>query len=157
MSKLLVYLVGVTALCFAVPASGADASPNLSGKWTLNAGKSEFARGAPDAMTAAITDDGKRIRMVQTLSGPQGDRTNDLTIERGAESVNHLGAVEMRTKLRADGARLLEESTFSGPQGTLTRRSAITRSPDGKTLTMDSDYESADGGFHERIVLDKVD
>ena len=28
---------------------------------------------------------------------------------------------------------------------------------DGKTLTLDGDYESPGGGFHEKIVLDKVD
>jgi hypothetical protein len=132
-------------------------SPNLSGKWNLNKDKSEFSRGGPDSMTAAITDDGKKIRMVQTVGGPEGERTSELNIERGAERVNHLGDREVRTKLRQDGARLLEESTFSGPQGTLTRKSTITISTDGKTLTMDSDYESAGGGFHERIVLDKVD
>ena len=151
MKRFLVCFVAATALVVA------DKAPNLSGKWTLDKDKSEFARGAPDSLTATITDDGKKIRMVQTVSGPQGDRTTELNIERDAESVNRMGEMEMRTKLRQEGAKLLEESTFSGPQGTLTRKSVITLSSDGKTLTLDGDYESPSGGFHERIVLDKVD
>ncbi|MGA2181764.1 MAG: hypothetical protein ABSH47_01930 [Bryobacteraceae bacterium] len=157
MNRLFACFIAVTALAIAAPAPGADKSPNLSGKWTLNKDKSEFARGAPDSLTAAITDDGKKIRMVQTVGGPEGDRTTELNIERDAESVNHMGDMEMRTKLRQDGAKLLEDTTFSGPQGTLTRKSVITLSADGKTLTLDGDYESPSGGFHEKIVLDKVD
>jgi hypothetical protein len=157
MNRVLVCLIAVTAWSVAVPAPGADKPPNLSGKWTLDKDKSEFARGAPDSLTAAITDDGKKIRMAQTLGGPEGDRTSELNLERDAETVNHMGDTEMRTRLRQDGAKLLEHTTFSGPQGDLTRTSVITLSADGKTLTLDASYESLGGGFHEKIVLDKVD
>ena len=71
-----------------------------------------------------------------------GIALSELNIERDAESVNHMGDMEMRTKLRQDGAKLLEDTTFSGPQGTLTRKSVITLSEDGKTLTLDAGYES---------------
>jgi hypothetical protein len=149
--------IAAAALAITAAAWGADKSPNLSGKWTLDKDKSEFARGAPDSMTATIADDGKKIHMVQTVGGPEGDRTTELNIERDVESVNHMGDMELRTKLRQDGAKLLEDTTFSGPQGTLTRKSVITLSTDGKTLTLDGSYSSDSGGFHEKIVLDKVD
>jgi len=157
MNRFFLYSIAVAAFALAAPAPGADQSPNLSGKWTLNKDKSEFARGAPDSLTAVITDDGKKIRMVQTVGGPDGDRTTELNFERGAESVNRMGDMEMRTRLRQDGERLLEDSTFTGPQGTLTRKSVIALSNDKKTLTLDAQYDSPNGGFHETIVLDKVD
>ena len=157
MKRLFVCFVAGAAFVAIAAALGADKAPNLTGKWTLDKDKSEFARGAPDSMTAAITDDGKKIRMVQTVGGPDGDRNSELNIERDVESVNHMGDMEMRTKLRQDGAKLLEETTFSGPQGGLTRKSVITLSGDGKTLTMNSDYTSPNGDFHEKIVLNKVD
>jgi len=157
MNRLLACFVAVVAMAIVAPASGADKSPNLSGKWTLNKEQSEFARGAPDSLTASITDDGKKIHMAQTMGGPEGDRTTEFNIERGVESVNQMGDMEMRTKLREEGSKLMEDTTFNGPRGTLTRRSVITLSADGKTLTLDAEYTSADGGFHEKIVLDKVD
>jgi hypothetical protein len=123
----------------------------------LDKTRSEFARGAPDLLVVSITDDGKKIRMVQTVGGPEGDRTTELDFDRGAETVNHMVDMEMRTKLRQDGAKLLEDTTFTGPRGTLTRKSVITLSEDGRTLTLDAGYESPDGAFREKIVLDKVD
>jgi len=140
-------LVAVVALAFA------DKSPNLSGKWTLNKDLSEFARGVPDSMTAVLTDDGTKIHMVQTVNG----QDTDLTVVRGEESVNRIGEMEMRTKLAVDGDKLLEDTTFTGPQGTVTRKSVLTMSPDGKRLTLDGDYNSPGGAFHDKIVLDKAD
>ncbi len=157
MQGLLCYLTAVAAMVIAASAPGADKPPNLSGKWTLDKTRSEFARGAPDSLAAAITDDGEKIRMVQTVGGPEGNRTTELNFDRGAETVNHMGDTEMRTKLRQDGAKLLEDTTFTGPRGTLTRKSIITLSEDGRTLTLDAGYESPDGAFREKIVLDKVD
>jgi hypothetical protein len=141
----------------AMTATGADKPVNLSGKWTLDKDKSEFARGAPDSMTAVIADDGKKIHLTETVGSPEGERVVEMNMERDAESVNHSGDMEMRTKLRQDGARLLEETHVSGPRGELTRKSTITLSADGKTMIMDSDYESPDGAFHEKIVLERVD
>lgn len=157
MQRFLLYLTAVAAMVIAAPVPGADKPPNLSGKWTLDKASSEFARGAPDSLTAAITDDGKSIRMVQTVGGPEGDRATEIDFDRGAETVNHMGDMEMRTKLRQDGAKLLEDTTFTGPRGTLTRKSVITLSEDGRTLTLDAGYESPDGAFREKIVLDKVE
>jgi len=157
MSRIFVLLTVAAALGIAMPASGSDKPVNLSGKWTLNKDKSEFARGAPDSMTAIIADDGKKIHMTQTVAGSDGERTSELVVDRDNESVNHLGDMEMRTKLRQEGAKLFENTRFSGPRGELTRKSVITLSGDGKTLTLDSDYESPDGGFHEKIVLDRGD
>ena len=54
-------LMAVAAFVIVAPALGADKPPNLSGKWTLNKDKSEFVRGTPDSLTAAIADDGKRF------------------------------------------------------------------------------------------------
>ncbi|MGD0620358.1 MAG: hypothetical protein ABSB67_22195, partial [Bryobacteraceae bacterium] len=108
MQGLLCYLTAVAAMVIAASAPGADKPPNLSGKWTLDKTRSEFARGAPDSLAAAITDDGEKIRMVQTVGGPEGNRTTELNFDRGAETVNHMGDTEMRTKLRQDGAKLLE-------------------------------------------------
>ena len=147
MHKLVLCVIAVAALALAAT------PPNLSGKWTLNKDKSEFSRSAPDSMTATITDDGRKIHMVQTVNG----NDIELNVERGVESVNHLGDMEMHTKLTVDGDRLLEDTTFNGPQGTLTRKSVITVSADGKTLIFDGNYDSPTGAFHEKIVLDKAD
>jgi len=157
MNRLCACFIAAVALGMAITASGADKPVNLSGKWTLDKEKSEFARGTPDSMTAVIADDGKKIHLTQTVGGPEGERVVEMNIERDAESVNHSGDMEMRTKLRQDGARLLEETHFNGPRGELTRRGTITLSRDGRTMTMDSDYESPDGAFHEKVVLDRAD
>jgi len=157
MNRLLACFIAIIALGIATTASGADKPVNLSGKWTLDKDKSEFARGAPDSMSAVIADDGKKIRLTQTIGGPEGDRVVEMNMERDAESVNRSGDMELRTKLRQDGGKLLEETHFSGPRGELTRKSTITLSADGKTLTMDSDYESPDGAFREKIVLNRAD
>ena len=141
----------------AMTASGADKPVNLSGKWTLDKEKSEFARGTPDSMSAAIADDGKKMHLTETVGGPDGERVMEMNIERGVEALNHLGETEMRTTLHDDGAKLIEESRFSGPRGELTRKSTITLSADGKVITMDSEYQSPDGGFHEKIVFNRVD
>jgi len=149
--------IAAFALGIAITASGADKPVNLSGTWTLDKDKSEFARGTPDSMSAVITDDGKKIHLTQTVGGPEGERVVEMNMERDAESVNRSGDREMRTKLRQDGSKLLEETRFSGPRGELTRKSTITLSAGGKTMTMDSDYESPDGAFHEKIVLNRTD
>jgi len=151
------YFIAAFALGIAMTASGADKPVNLSGKWTLDKEKSEFARGTPDSMSAVIADDGKKIHLTQTVGGPEGDRVVEMNIERDAESVNRSGDMEMRTKLHDDGAKLFEETRFSGPGGELTRKSTVTLSADGKTMTMDSDYESPDGAFHEKVVFNRAD
>ena len=113
MHKLAVCLIAVAALALAAT------SPNLSGKWTLNKDKSEFSRSAPDSMTATITDDGRKIHMVQTVNG----NDIELNVERGVESVNHLGDMEMHTKLTPVGSYPV---TITGTAGTLQQSSTVT-------------------------------
>ena len=135
----------------------AQARPNFSGAWTLNASKSDFgAMPKPANRTDKITHVGVAITDSFTQSSPKGDVTAIMKyLTDGKETVSDLHGNQVRYTAKWEGDELVIEgkTQLNGAGVTLTDRWSL--SPDKKTLTIQRHVNSPMGETEQRIVLDK--
>jgi hypothetical protein len=139
MLRLLASLVLTSSFLLAASSSDSQKTPNLSGTWKGDIAKSTFPGPAPRELSAVIKDDGETLVIKQTEV--QADGTSQ-TLEfkfnkHGKESVNSVGETELRTIMKPEGDALIERTEFFTPGGKLVRKSTLSLSADGKTLTLD--------------------
>lgn len=139
MLRLLASLVLTSSFLLAAPSSESKNGPNLSGTWKGDIAKSTFPGPAPQELSAVIKDDGETLLMKQTQVEADGNpNTLEFKFDKtGKESVNVAGDTELRTIIKPNGKVLEERTEFSTPQGKFVRKSTMSLSPDGKTLTLD--------------------
>lgn len=132
-------------------------TPNLTGTWKLNVEKSSAGAAASKALVYKVKDTPDGLIMTAIQIDAEGkETTTELKFDRnGKETVNQASGLESRTKLSDDEDALREVSTFTGPSGSFTRKSAITLSEDGKTMTMDSVFSSPRGDTPVKLVFEK--
>src|SRR5260370_33792609 len=86
----------------------ANAKPNFSGEWKLNAAKSEFGpMPAPDKRTDKITHPDPSLKISTTASGAQGEMSFDLSYTTdGKESTNQLRGSPAKSTAKWDADTL---------------------------------------------------
>ncbi len=123
------------------------------GTWKLNAGKSDTGDRQAPQMTMKVTTRGVEFDVLQTTD------SGDLLLkfrEDGKEAVNQLpGGAVMRSTHRREEEAMLGEYRISTPEGVIKQFDRITYSADGKTMTMEREITTTQGGFKMKLVFDR--
>lgn len=141
----------------ALGAGQAQAKPNFTGDWKLNAAKSDFGpMPPPEKLTMKIDHKEPNINVKQAQSGPQGDMEADIKYTTdGKETTNTIGPMEAKSTATWE-ADVLVISTKLNLGGTdLTIKGKWTLSEDGKTLTNAAHIVSPQGEIDITYVLEK--
>ena len=144
-------LILTSALCLAFAAD----TPDLSGNWQLNLGKSKLSRemGKPDSMGLIVTPKGSGFHSVQTTvdgmvgaSSIEGDWYLD-------GQYHPVGQSKMTQMSKWDGKVLYaERKSFDGSVMETIR---LTISPDGKTATEQVASKSPNGTVNTTLIWNK--
>jgi hypothetical protein len=149
---------------FATAPALAQAKPDFSGAWKLNAEKSDPMGGGGgggggmmrDAVTT-ITQTATELTLVTKFG--ENSRTAAYKLD-GTESVNPgMRGGESKTKAKWDGATLVLEHVrnMSGPNGDMqvTSKEVRSLSADGKTMTVVTTTQGPNGEMTRKMVYDK--
>jgi|SRR5215213_3969517 len=131
----------------------AQSKPNVSGTWKMNAEKSKFERGGPQAITIKFDQQGATLRESLKMTNDRGERTIDLVYDLdGKESLQQLDNRPIKTTARWEGESLIIE--FKNDEGfNFIRRIAV--AGDGKTMTIDVKQSSTGGTANDTLILEK--
>jgi hypothetical protein len=150
-------LFGLILLALALGLAQAQAKPNFSGTWKMNAAKSEFGpMPAPDSRTDKISHADPSLKDTVTQSGQQGEMTSDLSYSTdGKETTNTIRGNEFKSTVKWDGDELVidNKGSFNGQDVTLSDRWSL--SEDGKTITIKRHAVSPMGEMDQKILLEK--
>jgi len=149
------------ALCLALGAVfallPAQAKPNFSGTWKLNAAASDFgAMPAPDTRTDKIAHQDPDLKDAYTQSGPMGEVAAEMRYSTdGQETTSTVRGIEIKCTARWDGDELViaGKTSFNGADVTLADRWSL--SADARTLTIRRHVASPLGETDQKIVLEK--
>ena len=135
----------------------AQAKPNFSGTWKLNAAKSDFgAMPAPETRTDTITHQDPDLKDSYTQRRQTGEFASEMKYSTdGKETTSSVGGNEIKTTAKWDGDDLAiaGKTQFNGANVTMNDRWSL--SPDGKTLTIQRHVNSPMGETDQKIVLEK--
>lgn len=145
--------MNIAIVLFSLLLIPAYAASDHDGTWTLNAGKSDTGDHQPERMTMKLTTRGAEFEVLQT--GDAGDLLLKFCSD-GKEAVNRLpGGAVMRSTHRFEDGVTVGEYRVATPEGLITQLDRITYSADGKTMTMDREIKTTQGGFKMKLVFDK--
>jgi len=150
-------LVAVLSLAGPI-AAAAQAVPNLSGTWALQADKSSFGMmPAPQSRTDVIDHQEPKLAIKRTATDANGQATTTEFVYAvdGQPYKNMAGPTEVTSRLHWEGAILVSVSTATAPQGEVTITDRYTLSEDGKTLTQQRTLSIAGQEIAQTIVLAK--
>jgi hypothetical protein len=135
----------------------AQAKPNFSGTWKLNASKSDFgAMPAPDTRTDKITHEDPDLKDSYTQSGQMGEVTAEMKYSTdGKETTNSVRGNEIKTTAKWEGDDLAIDGKASLNGADVTLKDRWSLSADGKTLTIQRHVNSPMGETDQKIVLEK--
>ncbi len=147
-------LTGTVLLLCAVLA---QAKPDFTGEWKMNAAKSDFGQmPPPSSYVQKITHKDPELKIAATMAGEMGEISNNYNCTTdGKECSNTIFNSEMKSALKWDGDTLVIQSKadFQGNEVTITEKWAL--SEDGKTLTVNSHFSSQQGEGDMKVVLEK--
>lgn len=135
----------------------ANAKPNFSGEWKLNASKSEFGpMPAPTSRVDKITHADPDLKISSTAAGPQGEMTLDLKYTTdGKEVTNEIRGNPTKSTAAWDGDALVITTKLSMQGNDITLADKWTLSEDGKILTVNRHIKAPQGEFDQKTVMEK--
>lgn len=155
-------LTTFAALTVAATAAHAQAKPDFSGTWEMNASKSDFgplagAGQAPSKITMTVTQTTTTVKVVQAMSTAQGDvnQTSDYTLDGKEATSNAADGQPQTIAATMDGGVLVIRSKFSREGADITRTSRWTLAPDGKSLVVDQALGTPMGPMAFKVVFEK--
>lgn len=134
--KRLTLFVAVIALTVAGLAY-AQAKPDFSGTWTLDASKSD-QMGGPGGGGGRGPGMGGPMTIKQTeaeLQITRGPMTQTYKLD-GSESVNAMGQMQAKSVAKVDGDKLVVKTTRETPGGPMETTATYSLGADGKELTV---------------------
>jgi len=136
-----------------------SSTPDLSGTWKLNAGKSNLGQMPPPASQVdTIQDSEPSIKVaLDQKGGMMGDMayTEALTTDGKEATWPGMGGAEVKGVAHWEGNALVVEAKSSFQGSDVTIKETYTISADGKTLTEVSHVETSMGNFDTTDVFDK--
>lgn len=137
--------------------SMAQAAPNLSGEWKMNASKSELGPiPPPEKFERTITHKDPAINYKTVQVGQQGEIKTEVNCTTdGKECVNKMGTGESKSVMKWDGNTLLVDSKRTFGDNELLFKEKWSLSEDGKTLTINAKIIAPQGEFDIKWVLEK--
>lgn len=135
----------------------ANAKPNFTGDWKLNADKSDFGpMPPPSSMTVKVDHADPNLKVATTQSGAQGDVSYEAKYTTdGKESTNSMGPMEAKSTVNWEGDALLFNTKLEAGEMKFDAKGKWMLSEDGKTLTQTIHITSAQGEFDIKQVLEK--
>jgi len=142
----------------AAAASAQPKTPDFSGQWELNTGKSDLgpAAGMITKITFTVAQTPANIKFTQAVSTVQGDQTSsqDYTLDgKETEGAGPGGMTIVRSaKFAGDTIVILGKMKDAADQGQTSR---WTLAPDGKTMLIQQQISSPMGAMSMKLVFDK--
>jgi hypothetical protein len=129
--------------------------PDISGTWTVDAGKSDFGpMPAPSDLVLRIAVDGEDF-LVHQSGGGQDDLELRFSTS-GKEVTNEVPGASLVGIHRWEGEVIVGELRVATDDGTtMTFKDQISCSPDGKVMTMKRDISGPMGDSQITIVMNK--
>lgn len=144
------------------PAWAQDATPNFTGKWSLDIAKSDFGPMPPPESVVHVVDHKEpNLKIVTTQKGPQGEVTNErLLTTDGKENVNKMrmggpDAQEVKSTSKWNGKALATAFRLEIQGNALDVNDSWKLSDDGKVLTVVREFKSPQGDFVTTTVFNK--
>jgi hypothetical protein len=132
----------------------AQNKPNVTGTWKMNAEKSKFERGGPQAITIKFDQKDATLSEAMTITNQQGERTFNFTYSLdGKESSQKLESIDIKTTAKWEGEAL--QIDFKNDEQGFSFMRKITLSGDGKTMTIDVKQMNPNGSASDTLILDK--
>jgi hypothetical protein len=135
----------------------AQAKPNFSGEWKLNASKSEFSpMPAPEKRTDKIVHADPKLTVTTTQTSQAGEGTFEQKYSTdGEETTNELRGAPVKSTAKWDGEALMitTKAVFNGMDITLSDKWSL--SEDGKVLTVGRHIKAPQGEFDQKLVMEK--
>ena len=154
------HLVLAVLIGFITP-SAQGAKADFTGKWSLDAAKSDFGQmPAPDSIVHDIEHKEPNVKVTTSLKSTSGDTTNTRTFSTdGKESTNKLsmGGAEqaVMTTAKWEGPSLIVSASFDAQGTTVQLIDTWTLSADGKVLTIGRVVKTPQGDFTTKTVYHK--
>jgi hypothetical protein len=147
----------VTGVIVLLCATIAQAKPNFSGRWKMNASRSDFGPiTTPSSLVQQVTHEDPALKVVTTQVGEMGEFTVDSSYTTdGKECVNKFRDIERRSTVNWDGDSLVIESKMDIGGNAVTIGEKWSLSDDGKTLTINRHLKGPEGETDLRTVLEK--
>ena len=148
----LVAFIAITA------ASTAQAKPDFSGVWIMDASKSDFgAMPSPATMTRTITHKEPSIRVVTVQKGGTAeDRTIDTTFTTdGKPQTNTIPGGSLTLAGKWEGTTLVLAGTMALSDMSIPVEDRFALSQDGTTLTVTRKFSATEGSFSVKVVMTK--
>jgi hypothetical protein len=154
------------AVCLVLPVVAAaraqDATPNFTGKWSIDIAKSDFGpMPAPESVVHVIDHKEPNIKIVTTQKGPQGETTNErLLTTDGKDNVNkvRMGSPEpmdIKSTTKWAGKTLATAFKIDIQGNAFDVNDSWKLSDDGKVLTIVREFKSPQGEFAATTVFNK--
>ncbi len=135
----------------------AQAKPDFSGRWKMNASQSDFgAIAPPTSLVLQIAHNDPDLKVITTQAGEMGDFKIEFSYTTdGRECVNRVGEIERKSTVRWEGDRLIIESRMDLGGNAVTVIETWNLSEDGKTLTSTRLLKGPEGETNVKTVLEK--
>ena len=149
----------LAGLLLLAASASAQAKPNFSGDWKLNAAKSNFGQiPAPSSLTQKITHADPSLKVQTAQSGDFGDFNSDFSFTTdGKECQNAMGDLfKMTSTVKWDGDILMFDSKMDFQGNPMTSNDKWTLSPDGRRLIIARHFNGPMGEGDAMFVMDKT-
>jgi hypothetical protein len=157
MKLLFAALIGIVA----APAWAQDARPNFTGKWSLDAAKSDFGQmPAPDSVVHVIEHKEPNIKITTTQKSQGGETSNERNLTTdGKETTSKITMMgtpqDVRTTAKWDGEKLAMTARFDAQGAAIELNDSWTLSEGGKVLTIQRVARTPQGDFTVKTVFNK--
>lgn len=135
----------------------AQAKPNFSGEWKLNAAKSEFGpMPAPSKRTDKITHEDPTLKISTTSATPNGDFTVELNYTTdGKECTNEIRGNALKSTVEWAGDALVFKTKGSFGGNDISIIDKWTLADEGKTLIIGRHFKTPQGEMDQKMVMEK--
>jgi hypothetical protein len=144
------------AVCLAAWAQDKD-KPNFTGKWALDAAKSDFGvLQGPESQVHVMDHQEPNLAVKTTTKTAQGETNLErkLTTD-GKQNANSTAQGEIKSTSKWDGRKLVTEMKITTPNGEIEIRDVYELSEDGKTLLIHRDLKAPQGETTQRLQFAK--
>ena len=146
------------ALLGALACPAQDAKPDFSGKWTLDAGKSDFGpMPAPSSQVHVIEHKDPKLKVTTTTKSQQGDRTSEASYTTdGKENANPgFGGQEVKSTTKWDGKKLVTQRKVQAQGMDIEIKDTWELAEDSNGFNVTRDLKTPQGDFTQKMVYAK--
>jgi hypothetical protein len=161
LSRMTQLLFAALMLVVATPGWSQGGRPDFTGKWSLDAAKSDFGQmPPPELLVHQIEHKEPNIKITTTQKSQAGETTNTriLTTD-GKPSTNKIammgGEQEVKSSAKWDGEKLLMTAAFDAQGTAVELNDTWTLSDEGKVLTIVRLAKTPQGDFTVKTVYNK--